>query len=78
MCERWQRPYRYLPGATFEVHDLVLEREIGLETWVGDSEDKHAHDGADTFGVRDHLITAQTIHFSVRDDGDGNPSSDDR
>lgn len=39
---------------------------VGMLQWSARSEDTEIHDGADSYLVRDGLIVAQTIHYSVR------------
>lgn len=44
----------------------MTEGEIGFLEWTADSERAQVDDGADSFLIRDGLIEAMTIHYTVR------------
>lgn len=52
-------------------YDQVLtEADVAMLNWHATGDDAEIHDGADSFVVRDGRIQAQTIHYSVKEDGD--------
>jgi hypothetical protein len=55
-----------LPGATYS-NDLVqAEGEVAMLNWSAKAEGgARTYEGADSFVIRDGLIVAQTIHYSV-------------
>jgi hypothetical protein len=54
-----------LPGATFEYRTRLVEGEVCFLEWTARSEKARVEDGADSFCIRDGLIVAQTIHYTV-------------
>lgn len=60
--------HRYLGDAAFDIRDVHVADEYGLERWSARSGDRNIH-GTDSFVVRDGRIVAQTIYFVVRDAG---------
>lgn len=54
-----------LPGATFEYTTVLVEADVGFLEWTGRANETEVNDGADSFVVRDGLIVAQTIHYTV-------------
>jgi hypothetical protein len=45
---------------------LFVDREFGFLEWRLEASDLHVPDGADSYVVRDGLIVAHTIHYTVR------------
>lgn len=60
-----EKLHRYLPDLDFDIVRRHVHEPYVLLEWSGRSGDRKAHDGADTFVIRDGLIIAQTIHFSI-------------
>lgn len=56
---------RELPGATYEYHTRLVEGEVAFLEWTAHSDGAQVEDGADSFVIRDGLIAAQTIHYTV-------------
>lgn len=56
-----------LPEMSFTYENFQVEGEVGFLEWCADSEKTEVRDGADSYVVRDGLIVAQTIHYTVRD-----------
>lgn len=54
-----------LPDASFEYKNFLVEEEVGFLEWSASSKDTKVEDGADSYVVRDGLIVAQTIHYTV-------------
>lgn len=50
---------------TYNYDSLVCEREVALLEWSAHTERMHIEDGVDSFMVRDGLVRAQTIRYSV-------------
>jgi hypothetical protein len=55
-----------LPDARFSYVTTLVDREYAFLEWRGESEHTLVDDGADGFVIRDGLIRAQTIHYTVR------------
>jgi hypothetical protein len=58
-------PKRELPVATYEYRTRLVEGEVAFLEWTAHSDGARVEDGADSFLVRDGLIVAQTIHYTV-------------
>lgn len=56
---------RELPGATNEYRTRLVEDEVAFLEWTARSDGARVEDGADSFVIRDGLIVAQTIHYTV-------------
>lgn len=54
-----------LPDASFEYKKFLVEDEVGFLEWSGDSKKAKVEDGADSYVVRNGLIIAQTIYYTV-------------
>jgi hypothetical protein len=54
-----------MPGATFEYTTQLLEGEAAFLEWTARSESVRVTDGADSFFIRDELVVAQTIRYTV-------------
>lgn len=54
-----------MPGATFEYTTQLVEGEAAFLEWTARSESVKVSDGADSFFIRDGLVVAQTIHYTV-------------
>ena len=54
-----------MPGATFEYTTQLVEGEAAFLEWTASSESVKVSDGADSFFIRDGLVVAQTIHYTV-------------
>jgi hypothetical protein len=54
-----------LPDAIFEYNNILVEGEVGFLEWSGFSRNAQVKDGADSYVIRDGLIVAQTIHYTV-------------
>ena len=54
-----------LPDARFTYKEVVVDGEMGLLEWSGESDKTQVQDGADSYLVRDGRIVAQTIHYTV-------------
>ena len=54
-----------MPGATFEYTTQGVEGDAAFLEWTAHSESVRVADGADSFFVRDGLVVAQTIHYTV-------------
>lgn len=54
-----------LPGAVFRYGTRVVEGEHAFLEWTARGGGRRVDDGADSFVVRDGLIVAQTIHYTV-------------
>lgn len=64
-----------LPGMEFSYDEVLVEGDVGFLEWRGSASDgSHVCDGADSYVVSDGRITAQTIHYIVRDE-DGRPQN---
>ena len=56
-----------LPGATYSYDLVQAEGEVAMLNWSAKAEGgARTCEGADSFVIRDGLIVAQTIHYSVR------------
>ncbi|HEX6417085.1 MAG TPA: hypothetical protein VFZ77_01265 [Acidimicrobiales bacterium] len=53
-------------AGTYDYGQVLCDGQIGMLQWSARSADVDIHDGADSYVVRDGLIVAQTIHYSVR------------
>lgn len=58
--------HSYVPAGTYDYGQVLCDGPVGMLQWSARSEDTEIHDGADSYLVRDGLIVAQTIHYSVR------------
>ena len=56
---------RELLGATYEYCTRLVEGEVAFLEWTAHSDGARVEDGADSFLIRDRLIAAQTIHYTV-------------
>ena len=54
-----------MPGAAFEYTTQLVEGEAAFLEWTARSESARVVDGADSFFIRDGLVVAQTIHYTV-------------
>jgi hypothetical protein len=54
-----------LPGCTFAYKARLIEDGIGLLEWTAQSPRGSVSDGVDSYVVRDGLIQAQTIHYTL-------------
>lgn len=59
--------WEQLPEMTFTYENFQVEGEVGFLEWSADSKSTYVKDGADSYVVRDGLIVAQTIHYTVCD-----------
>ncbi len=53
------------PEAEFNYNNFLVEGELGFLEWTVKSDDAEVNDGADSYLVRNGLIIAQTIHYTV-------------
>jgi len=58
----------YVPEGSYSYEQVLAEGEVGMLRWRGTGGDVRIHDGADSYVVREGLIQAQTIHYSVREE----------
>jgi hypothetical protein len=56
---------RELPDATFEYTTVLVDGDVGFLEWTATSDTAVVRDGADSYVVRDGLIVAHTIHYTV-------------
>ena len=54
-----------MPGASFEYTNQLVEGEAAFLEWTARSDSVQVRDGADSFFIRDGLVVAQTIHYTV-------------
>jgi hypothetical protein len=54
-----------LPECTFAYKLRLIEDDIGLLEWTGQSSAGSVHDGVDSYVIREGLIRAQTIHYTL-------------
>jgi hypothetical protein len=54
-----------LPGARYHYETKVVEGDVAFLEWSAECDKASVHDGADSFVIRDGLIIAQTIHYSL-------------
>jgi hypothetical protein len=54
-----------LPDCTFAYRIRLIEDGIGLLEWTAQSPAGSVNDGVDSYVVRDGLIQAQTIHYTL-------------
>jgi hypothetical protein len=54
-----------LPECTFAYEMRLLAGEIGMLEWTGESAIGSVRDGVDSYVIRDGLIRAQTIHYTL-------------
>jgi hypothetical protein len=54
-----------MPGATFEYTTQLVEGEAAFLEWTARSESVRVADGAGSFFIRDGLVAALTIHYTV-------------
>lgn len=54
-----------LPESRFEYITVLVEGEMGFLEWKGFSDTARVDDGADSYLIREGLIVAQTIHYTV-------------
>lgn len=57
---------KQVPHMHFTYKDLCIEGETGFLEWSADAAHTEVRHGADTYVVRNGLIVAQTIHYSVQ------------
>ncbi|ARS38140.1 nuclear transport factor 2 family protein [Pontibacter actiniarum] len=55
-----------LPEMTLTYEDFQVEGKVGFLEWSADSGNTKVKDGADSYVVRNGLIVAQTIHYTVQ------------
>lgn len=55
------------PKAEFKYINFLVDGEVGSLEWTAKSDDAQVNDGADSYVVRNGLIIAQTIHYTVRE-----------
>jgi hypothetical protein len=55
-----------MPGVAFEYTTQLVEGEVASLEWTARSESVRVADGADSFFIRDGLVVAQTIHYTVK------------
>jgi hypothetical protein len=60
---------RQLPGCTFTYRLRIVDGEIGLLQWTADSAAGAVRDGVDAYVLRDGLIRAQTIYYTLQPGG---------
>jgi hypothetical protein len=62
-----------MPDATFEYNNILIDGEIGFLEWSASSRNAKIKDGADSYVIRNDVIIAQTIHYTVMpmDENDG-------
>lgn len=53
------------PDPRFEYSVQLTHRDVGFLEWTAESSTARVTDGADSYVVRDGLIVAQTIHYTV-------------
>jgi hypothetical protein len=56
---------RQLPDCTFTYRLRIVEGEIAMLAWSASSTAASVHDGVDSYVIRDGLIQAQTICYSI-------------
>ncbi|MPV36990.1 nuclear transport factor 2 family protein [Georgenia subflava] len=61
----------YLGEGAFAYEEVLVEGEVGMLRWTGRAPEVAVRDGVDSFVVRDGLIVAQTIYYSVQETGSG-------
>lgn len=54
-----------LPDAKIDYRTALVEGDVAFLEWTADSAGAHVRDGADSFLIREGLIVAQTIHYTV-------------
>jgi len=54
-----------MPAATFEYTTQRMEGDAAFLEWMTRFESVKVTDGADSFFIRDGLVVAQTIHYTV-------------
>lgn len=54
------------PEAEFNYINFLFEDEIAFLEWTAYSDSSQIDDGADSYIVREGLIIAQTIHYTIR------------
>lgn len=57
---------RDFPEAEFNYTNFLFEDEIAFLEWTANSDNSQIDDGADSYIVRNGLIIAQTIHYTIR------------
>lgn len=55
----------YVDAGRYRYDRVLADGEVAMLTWHAADESVRIHDGADSFVVRDGLVRAQTIHYSV-------------
>lgn len=60
-----ERLIHEFPEAEFKYTNFLVKGEIGFLEWTAKSEYAQVDDGADSYIVRNGLIIAQTIHYTV-------------
>lgn len=55
-----------LPGATWDLRNLIFDGDVLFLEWAADSAVNRADDGVDTFVFRDGMIQAQTVSYTPR------------
>ena len=54
-----------VPSADWDVPTQIFEGDLLFIEWTADSERTRVEDGVDTFVIRDGLIQAQTVRYTV-------------
>lgn len=62
-----ERLRREVPNMRIAYKTKVIEGEFGFLEWTAEGDGAWIEDGADSYVVRDKLIVAQTIHYTVKD-----------
>jgi len=60
--------HSYISSGDYSFEPLVTAGQVGLLRWTAHHAGTAIRDGVDSFVVNDGVITAQTIHYSVRRD----------
>jgi hypothetical protein len=55
-----------LPDAEFQYPTIEVHEDFAFCEWTGLGEKTRVDDGADSYLVRDGLIVAQTVHYTVQ------------
>ena len=58
-----------VPNASWDLKTQIYEGDLLFLEWVADSASTRVDDGVDTFVLRDGLIRAQTVRYSLQAKG---------
>jgi ketosteroid isomerase-like protein len=58
-----------LPQASWHLKKQITADDLVLLEWTADAARSRADDGVDTFLIRDGLIRAQTVHYTLQQTG---------